>query len=85
MYGAAVLTFAVLLSDRLYSGDGHPRIPPSLFQWNYTSESVLDDASPSSLMVETTALALLLAVPPSACSLASVYLKSSMPSAETSW
>ena len=63
VYGAAVLTFAVLLFLIGYSlVTGIPHLKPSLFQWNYTSENV--SMMPAILTtVETTALALLLAVP----------------------
>ena len=60
---AAVLTFAVLLFLIGYIlVTGIPHLKPSLFQWNYTSENV--SMMPAILTtVETTALALLLAVP----------------------
>ena len=63
VYGAAVLTFAVLLFLIGYIlVTGIPHLKPSLFQWNYTSENV--SMMPAILTtVETTALALLLAVP----------------------
>ena len=63
VYGAAVLTFAVLLFLLGYIlVTGIPHLKPSLFQWNYTSENV--SMMPAILTtVETTALALLLAVP----------------------
>ena len=63
VYGAAVLTFAVLLFLLGYIlVTGIPHLKPSLFQWNYTSENV--SMMPAILAtVETTALALLLAVP----------------------
>jgi len=58
-----VLTFAVLLFLLGYIlVTGIPHLKPSLFQWNYTSENV--SMMPAILTtVETTALALLLAVP----------------------
>ena len=61
VYGAAVLTFAVLLFLIGYIlVTGIPHLKPSLFQWNYTSENV--SMMPAILTtVETTALALLLA------------------------
>ena len=41
VYGAAVLTFAVLLFLIGYIlVTGIPHLKPSLFQWNYTSENV---------------------------------------------
>ena len=63
VYGAAVLTFAVLLFLIGYIlVTGIPHLKPSLFRWNYTSENV--SMMPAILTtVETTALALLLAVP----------------------
>ena len=63
VYGAAVLTFAVLLFLIGYIlVTGIPHLKPSLFQWNYTSENV--SMMPAIITtVETTALALLLAVP----------------------
>lgn len=63
VYGAAVLTFAVLLFLLGYIlVTGIPHLKSSLFQWNYTSENV--SMMPAILTtVETTALALLLAVP----------------------
>lgn len=63
VYGAAMLTFAVLLFLIGYIlVTGIPHLKPSLFQWNYTSENV--SMMPAILTtVETTALALLLAVP----------------------
>ena len=63
VYGAAMLTFAVLLFLLGYIlVTGIPHLKPSLFQWNYTSENV--SMMPAILTtVETTALALLLAVP----------------------
>ena len=63
VYGAAMLTFAVLLFLLGYIlVTGIPHLKPSLFQWNYTSENV--SMMPAILAtVETTALALLLAVP----------------------
>ena len=63
VYGAAVLTFAVLLFLIGYIlVTGIPHLKPSLFQWNYSSENV--SMMPAILTtVETTALALLLAVP----------------------
>ena len=63
VYGAAVLTFAVLLFLIGYIlVTGIPHLKPSLFQWNYTSENV--SMMPAILTtVQTTALALLLAVP----------------------
>ena len=63
VYGAAVLTLAVLLFLIGYIlVTGIPHLKPSLFQWNYTSENV--SMMPAILTtVETTALALLLAVP----------------------
>ena len=63
VYGAAVLTFAVLLFLLGYIlVTGIPHLKPSLFQWNYTSDNV--SMMPAILTtVETTALALLLAVP----------------------
>ena len=67
VYGAAVLTFAVLLFLIGYIlVTGIPHLKPSLFQWNYTSENV--SMMPAILTtVETTALALLLAVPLGVC------------------
>ena len=61
VYGAAVLTFAVLLFLLGYIlVTGIPHLKSSLFQWNYTSENV--SMMPAILTtVETTALALLLA------------------------
>ena len=61
VYGAAMLTFAVLLFLLGYIlVTGIPHLKPSLFQWNYTSENV--SMMPAILTtVETTALALLLA------------------------
>ena len=58
VYGAAVLTFAVLLFLIGYIlVTGIPHLKPSLFQWNYTSENV--SMMPAILTtVETTALAL---------------------------
>ena len=63
VYGAAMLTFAVLLFLLGYIlVTGIPHLKPSLFQWDYTSENV--SMMPAILAtVETTALALLLAVP----------------------
>ena len=63
VYGAAVLTFAVLLFLIGYIlVTGIPHLKPSLFQWKYTTENV--SMMPAILTtVETTALALLLAVP----------------------
>lgn len=63
VYGAAMLTFAVLLFLLGYIlVTGIPHLKPSLFRWNYTSENV--SMMPAILTtVETTALALLLAVP----------------------
>ena len=63
VYGAAMLTFAVLLFLLGYIlVTGIPHLKPSLFRWNYTSENV--SMMPAILAtVETTALALLLAVP----------------------
>ena len=63
VYGAAMLTFAVLLFLIGYIlVTGIPHLKPSLFRWNYTSENV--SMMPAILTtVETTALALLLAVP----------------------
>ena len=63
VYGAAVLTFAVLLFLIGYIlVTGIPHLKPSLFRWKYTSENV--SMMPAILTtVETTALALLLAVP----------------------
>ena len=63
VYGAAVLTFAVLLFLLGYIlVTGIPHLKPSLFRWKYTSENV--SMMPAILTtVETTALALLLAVP----------------------
>ena len=63
VYGAAMLTFAVLLFLLGYIlVTGIPHLKPSLFQWNYTSENV--SMMPAILAtVETTALALLLAMP----------------------
>ena len=67
VYGAAVLTFVVLLFLIGYIlVTGIPHLKPSLFQWNYTSENV--SMMPAILTtVETTALALLLAVPSVSC------------------
>ena len=73
VYGAAVLTFAVLLFLIGYIlVTGIPHLKPSLFQWNYTSENV--SMMPAILTtVETTALALLLASTMSSTDSASVF------------
>lgn len=63
VYGAAVLTFAVLLFLIAYILiNGVPHLKPSLFEWTYNSDNV--SMMPAILTtVEMTLLALLLAVP----------------------